>query len=183
MVLPVTVTVSSVYCLIVVILICCRLYKASRDIQLKPNCILSDQVIRKATIRILLYPSVLIISQLPFSIAFAMTRLGNTDTSTDVGMYTMSIQGILNTIAFTFDPAFGIIYKSIENDLIIRYYLNESYLSQEKPLPTFIMWFVKKYLVPEKSQQVKKHEQLTITISEKRGSDSNNISGEILRMI
>ncbi|ORX98860.1 hypothetical protein K493DRAFT_299717 [Basidiobolus meristosporus CBS 931.73] len=168
LVLPVVVFVAVTYCLSVVIMIVYRLIRSKdgqRDQARQLNA-LSDSNVRRAVVRILLYPLVLIVAQLPFAIAFVLLltcgescidiNIGNTPvTLVEMSIYTMSLQGILNSVAFMFDPALRIVVVMIKNDMVSDYFYSEHQVFEKDHKPTIHRWLVHKYLVPHTEECAK----------------------------
>ncbi|KAK9764904.1 hypothetical protein K7432_007210 [Basidiobolus ranarum] len=168
LVLPIVVFVAVTYCISVVLVIVYRLNGSEhggRD-QGRQGNTLNDVNVRRAVVRILLYPSVLIVSQLPFAIAFVLLltcgescidiNIGNTPvTLVEMSIYTMSLQGILNSVAFAFDPALRIVVTMIKNDFVSDYFYSEHRIFEKDQKPSVHRWFVHKYLVPHTEECAK----------------------------
>ncbi|KAK9766357.1 hypothetical protein K7432_004630 [Basidiobolus ranarum] len=114
----------------------------------------NPKVLSRAVLRISLYPLILCIVGIPF--VFIMIIQQSTKTTYYDGSYytceySIALLGVLNGVAFIYDPVLYHCYSQIRKDLVTRYRVEEQYVAHEKF--NFRRWFTRVFLISDKNEE------------------------------
>ncbi|KAK9688390.1 hypothetical protein K7432_014424 [Basidiobolus ranarum] len=110
----------------------------------------NPQLLTRAVIRISLYPLILCVVGIPFvyiMIIQLSTQVSSYSNSYYTCEYSIALLGVLNGIAFIFDPVLYHCYSQIRKDSVTRYRVEEQYVKNGKF--NFRRWFTRVFLLPK----------------------------------